>query len=162
MLRGRDWHRRQAGRHMAQQSLAREADAAVPSQGWSEDWLSVAAGLLIFALALALLAGTDLLGWATAPRTWLDFARAVRSASVAYAQVDGLLTLVATFAFTLFVMTMGAVLLRSHVIRFIVSFTVTFWLAYLCWVLGNYAYIAVTTSAEMERLGMGWSLGLTG
>jgi uncharacterized membrane protein YadS len=37
-----------------------------------------------------------------------------------------------------------------------------FWLAYLCWVLGNYAYIAVTTPAEMQRLGMTWSLRLTG
>src|SRR5215467_6802499 len=137
MLRGRDWHRRQAGRHMAQQSLAREADAAVPSQGWSEDWLSVAAGLLIFALALALLAGADLLGWATAPRTWLDITRAVRPSSASYAQLDGPVTL-------------------------IVNFTVVFWLAYLCWVLGNYAYIAVTTPAEMQRLGLGWSLRLTG
>src|SRR5215475_11762098 len=147
---------------MAQQSLAREADVAVPSQGWSEDWLSVAAGLLIFALALALLAGADLLGWATAPRTWLDIARAVRPSSATYAQVDGPVTLIATFTFALFVMTICAVLLRVHVVRFIVSFTVVFWLAYLCWMLGNYAYIAVTTPAEMQRLGLGWSLRLTG
>ena len=147
---------------MAQQSLAREADVAVPSQGWSEDWLSVAAGLLIFALALALLAGADLLGWATAPRTWLDIARAVRPSSATYAQVDGPVTLIATFTFALFVMTICAVLLRVHVVRFIVSFTVVFWLAYVCWVIGNYAYIAVTTPAEMQRLGLGWSLRLTG
>jgi lysylphosphatidylglycerol synthetase-like protein (DUF2156 family) len=33
---------------------------------------------------------------------------------------------------------------------------------YLCWVLGNFAYIAVTTPTDMEKFGIGWSLKLTG
>ena len=50
-------------------------------------------------------------------------------------------------------MTIGAALLRVNVGKFVVSFTVVFWLSYLCWVLGHYAYVAVTTPAEMQRLG---------
>jgi uncharacterized membrane protein YadS len=59
-------------------------------------------------------------------------------------------------------MTIGAALLRANVAKFVAAFTVVFWLSYLSWVLGNYAYVAVTTPAEMQRLGLGWSLRLTG
>ena len=56
---------------MAQHALAAdrvgEATVAKPG-GWDEDWLSVVAGFVVFALALAYLFGGNLLGWATAPR----------------------------------------------------------------------------------------------
>jgi uncharacterized membrane protein YadS len=67
-----------------------------------------------------------------------------------------------TYGFVLVLMTIGAALLRRSIVKFVAGFTVVFWLSYLCWVLGNYAYIAVTTPAEMQRLGMTWSLRLTG
>src|SRR5262249_40209401 len=41
--------------------------------------------------------------------------------------------------------------------RFVLGFTVVYWLAYLAWVIGNYAAIAATTPAEMARLGIGWA-----
>ena len=106
--------------------------------------------------------GGNLLGWATAPRTWLEIGKSVRPASPAYAQLEPAVLLLITYGFVLVLMTIGAALLRRSIVKFVVSFTVVFWLAYLCWVLGNYAYIAVTTPAEMQRLGMAWSLRLTG
>jgi uncharacterized membrane protein YadS len=148
---------------MAQQAAAAQPSALGGSaRSWSEDWLAVAAGLAVFGLALALLLGANLLGWAAAPRTWLEIARSIRPASPAYAQLDPAVLLLATYGFVLGLMTIGAVLLRTNIVRFIAGFTVIFWLAYACWVLGNYAYIAVTMPAEMQRLGIGWSLRLTG
>jgi uncharacterized membrane protein YadS len=151
---------------MAHQALAdrpiAESVIARPAGGWNEDWLAVAAGLLVFALAIAFLFGGNLLGWATAPRTWLEIGKSVRPISQAYAQLDTPVLLAITYGFVLVLMTIGAALLRVNLLRFIVSFTVVFWLSYLSWVLGNYAYVAVTTPAEMQRLGLGWSLRLTG
>jgi uncharacterized membrane protein YadS len=148
---------------MAQQALGAETSTSrEPASGWSEDWLAVAAGLLIFVLALCLLAGGNLLGWATTPRTWLEIAKSVRPISQGYAQLEAPVLLLMTYAFATGLMTIGAALLRANVGRFVVSFTVVFWLSYLCWVLGNYAYVAVTTPADMQRFGLGWSLRLTG
>jgi hypothetical protein len=55
-----------------------------------------------------------------------------------------------------------AALLGVGIVRFVLGFSVIYWLSYLAWVLGNYAYIAVTTPADMQRLAIGWSLRLTG
>jgi len=46
----------------------------------SEDWLAVAIGLAVFALSLGPVVGLDLLGWATAPKTWIDMGEAVQPA----------------------------------------------------------------------------------
>ena len=46
--------------------------------------------------------------------------------------------------------------------KFIYSFTVVFILSFASWVAGNFANIAVTTPAEMQKFGITWSLKLTG
>ena len=148
---------------MTQQTLSAGTSVSAPeTRAWSEDWLAVIAGAVIFVLALGLLFGSNLLGWATGPRTWLEIAKSVRPVSPAYAQLEAPLLLLITYAFVLGLMTIAAALLGKNVLRFIVGFTLVFWLSYLSWVLGNYAYIAVTTPAEMQRFGLGWSLRLTG
>ena len=148
---------------MSQQAATAEALTSGGSTSpWTEDWLAVAAGLVVFLLALALLFGGNRLGWATAPRTWLEIGKSVRPASPAYAQLEPGVLLLITYGFVLVLMTVGAALLRRNIVKFVVSFTVVFWLSYFCWVLGNYAYIAATTPDEMQRLGMAWSLRLTG
>ena len=98
---------------MSQQAAIVETstlDGSAPR--WTEDWLAVAAGLAVFLLALALFLGSNLLGWATAPRTWLEIGKSVRPASQAYAQVDPAVLLLITYAFVLALMTIGAALLR--------------------------------------------------
>jgi len=45
------------------------------SKNLSEDWLSVWIGLGVFALALGLLAGADLLGWAVRTSVWTDVSK---------------------------------------------------------------------------------------
>jgi len=148
---------------MAQHAAAANSAAvAGPTHGWSEDWLAVAAGFVVFAAAIAFLFGGDLLGWAMSPRLWLEIGKSVRPGSQAYAHVAPVLLLLATYAFLLVMLTIGAALLRANIGRFAASFTILFWLAYFCWVLGSYAYIAATTPGDMQRFGIGWSLRLTG
>src|SRR5215471_7507707 len=148
---------------MAQHASTEDRSVPAPrTRGWSEDWLAVVAGAAVFVLALGLLFGSNLLGWVTGPRTWLEIGKSVRPVSSAYAQVDTLLLLLVTYAFVLALMTAAAALLGKSIPKFIAGFTLLYWLSYLSWVLGNYAYIAVTTPAEMQRLGLGWSLRLTG
>jgi uncharacterized membrane protein YadS len=148
---------------MAQRASTGDMSVPAPrTRGWSEDWLAVVAGAAVFVLALGLLFGSNLLGWVTGPRTWLEIGKSVRPVSSAYAQVDALLLLLVTYAFVLALMTAAAALLGMSIPKFIAGFTLLYWLSYLSWVLGNYAYIAVTTPAEMQRLGLGWSLRLTG
>ena len=127
-----------------------------------EDWLAVIIGLLVFALALGPVLGADLIGWAAAPKTWIELGKAVKPASDAYVSLGGLLALLLTYGFTLILMLLAAAALGADLRRFATSFTVVFWLAYLCWIAGNYAYIAVTTPADLEKFGIPWSLRLTG
>jgi uncharacterized membrane protein YadS len=145
-----------------QASIGDTSVSAPPRRDWSEDWLAVIAGAAVFVLALGLLFGGNLLGWVTAPRTWLEIGKAVGPVSPTYAHVDALLLLLATYAFVLALMTAAAALLGTSIPKFIAAFTVLFWLSYLSWVLGNYANIAVTAPGEMQRLGLSWSLRLTG
>ena len=127
----------------------------------SEDWLAVAIGLAIFVLSLGPLVGIDLLGFAAAPKTWIEPGQAVQPIGVSYATLGGPLALVLTFGFVLLLL-LAAAAPGANAVKFAVTFTVVFWLGYLCWVLGNFAYIAVTTPTDMEKFGIGWSLKLTG
>ncbi|HMK44816.1 MAG TPA: putative sulfate exporter family transporter [Dissulfurispiraceae bacterium] len=64
-----------------------------------------------------------------------------------------------TYLFMMCVMGVGTALMRLNVAKFAVGFTITFWIAYICWVAGHYAYIAVL---EPQKAGIEWSLRLSG
>jgi len=131
------------------------------SRGISEDWLSVWIGMLVFALALALMAGVDALGWVVTTSVWNDLGKALAPASKAYAGIGGIASLVVTYAVMLVVMTAGAVALKADVKRFALGFTAVFWISYLSWIIGSWANFAVTTPADMQKFGISWSLKLT-
>ena len=99
------------------------------SEGIGEDWLAVIIGLLIFALALGPVLGADLLGWAAAPKTWVELGKAVQPASAAYAGIGGFLALLLTYGFVLVLMLLAAAALGADLRRFAASFTVVFWQA---------------------------------
>ncbi|OZI38646.1 hypothetical protein CAL29_06105 [Bordetella genomosp. 10] len=126
-----------------------------------EDWLAVWLGLIVVALAIASWAGPDLLGWAVTTRVWTDAAQALAPATPAYASLGGVLSLVLTWLALLAVLGIGARFLRADVKRFAVAFTVVFWLAYLGWIVGSVAWLAVNTPADAQKFGIGWSLKLT-
>jgi len=132
-----------------------------PAPPISEDWLSVAIGLLVFALALAELGGADLLGWVVSTSVWTDPGLALAPVSKAYAELGGAGAFIVTYLALLAVLSAGAAALKADVRRFAVAFTAVFWIAYASWVVGNNAHLAAVTPADLQRYGIDWSLKLT-
>ena len=127
----------------------------------SEDWLSVIIGLLIFVLALAVLANVDLIGWVVTTSVWSNFGQALGTASKTYAPLGGAGALLATYVALLAVLSAAAIALKADVRKFALAFTAVFWIAYASWVVGSYASFAAVTPAELQKFGISWSLRLT-
>jgi uncharacterized membrane protein YadS len=129
--------------------------------GSREDILALWLGLLLFVLALASAAGIDLVGWAVSTSVWIDPAKALAPVSRGYAFLGGVGAVAATYLALLVALTLGATTLRIAPGRFAARFTVVFAIAYLSWIVGSYARFAVTTPADLQKFGIGWSLKLT-
>lgn len=129
-------------------------------KGISEDWLALWLGLGIFILSLGVFAGVDILGWAVKTSTWTNLSEAFSPVSKHFKEkISGIASLIFTYLFMLVVMGVGALALRINLKKFIIGFTIVFWVAYACWTVGHYAYIAAT---DPEKAGVPWSLRLTG
>ena len=139
----------------------RSAGEAVSKDRLTEDWLAVVIGVLVFALALFSLSGTDLLGWAVTTSVYTDVTKTLAPVAKAYASLGGLGALVATYASLLVVLSAGVAALGGDVRKFAVAFTVVFAIAYASWIVGSYAYVAAVTPAEQQKFGISWSLKLT-
>jgi uncharacterized membrane protein YadS len=137
------------------------SDRIVAKDRLTEDWLSVAIGLLVFALALFSLSGTDLLGWAITTSVYTNLTQALAPFAKSYAWLGGGASLLATYAALLVVLSVGVAALGADVRKFALAFTVVFVIAYASWVAGSYAYIAAVTPAEQQKFGVAWSLKLT-
>lgn len=127
----------------------------------TEDWWSLWIGLLVFILSLGTIAGLDLLGWGVATNVWLDISKAMTPVSKAYVAVPGAMALFLTYFFILVMMSMGAAVLKMDLKKFVFGFSLIFWISYICWLIGNYAYIAATPD-KLPALKIPWSFGLTG
>src|SRR5690606_15954474 len=110
------------------------SDAPPPAtRRWTEDWLAVAIGLLVIALALPILGGVDTFGWAAKTNVWTTLSKAVAPVAASrdgspYQQLGGVASLGLTFLFLLVLMTAGARLLGAAAGRFALGFAVVFWL----------------------------------
>jgi uncharacterized membrane protein YadS len=127
---------------------------------FNEDWLAVFAGLFIFALSLAIYAGGDPLGWAVSTKVWTNVTTALSPVSKGYSWLPGWASLFATYLFLLVVMTAGVMAIGTDLKRFVGGFTAVFFLSYLCWIGGSWAYIAATPD-KLKALHVPWSLNLT-
>jgi uncharacterized membrane protein YadS len=134
---------------------------ATSGRGLTEDGLAVFIGLLIFAMALVALSGTDVLGWAVTTSVWTDATKALAPASKSYAGLGGPGALIATYVFLLIVLSAGAAALKGDVKRFAGAFTAVFWIAYASWIIGSYARLAAVTPQDLQKFGIDWSLRLT-
>lgn len=131
-------------------------------KGISEDWLSLWLGLFVFVLGLGLFLGIDLLGWGVKTSVWVDITKALTPMSASFKAMPGIVALFLTYLFMLGLAMVGAMGVRANIGRFILAFTLVFWISYACFLTGNYAYIAANTPAQMKSFGIGWSLKLTG
>src|SRR6202012_2205390 len=127
----------------------------------NEDWLAVAIGLLVFALALFSVGGTDLLGWAVTTSVYTDVTGALTPVAKAYAPLGGGVSLLLTYVALLAVLSVGVSTLGADVRKFALAFTIVFAIAYASWIIGSYAHIAAVTPAEQQKFGISWSLKLT-
>ncbi len=75
--------------------------------------------------------------------------------------MSSMVSLVLTYLFALGIMTLGAVALGANVPRFMIGFTLAFWLSYLCWFMGHYAYIAATKE-QTAKFGIPWAMSMSG
>ncbi len=75
--------------------------------------------------------------------------------------VSGAAALFLTYLAMLAIMGVGAKLLGADVKKFAIGFTAVFWISYLCWFSGHYAYIAATKD-KLGAFKIPWSLSLTG
>ena len=127
----------------------------------TEDYASLIIGVVVVAVAIASLAGADLLGWVVTTTVWTDVTTALKPAGKAYAALSGGGSLVVTFLVLLATMSAAAAAMQIDARRFAVRFTVVFWIAYLAWMLGSWAHFAAVTPAEYKKFGIAWSLRLT-
>jgi uncharacterized membrane protein YadS len=75
--------------------------------------------------------------------------------------LSGTASLLLTYLAMLVVMCIGAVFLKTDIVKFAIGFTVIFWISYLCWFTGHFAYIAATKD-KLGAFKIPWALSLTG
>jgi uncharacterized membrane protein YadS len=131
-------------------------------KGISEDWLALFLGLFIFALSLGIFGGVDVLGWGIKTNVWIDLGKALSPFSKNYEKLPAIVSLLLTFVFMTAVMAVCAKILGANMKKFLVAFTLVFWMSYGCWLIGNNAYLAATTKPEMTKFGISWAMKLTG
>ena len=131
-------------------------------KGISEDWLSLWMGLFIFVLGLGMFIGMDLLGWGIKLNIWTDLNKSLSSVSGTLKGMPGFTSLFLTYLFMLFLTMIGAVAMGVNAGRFILGFTLIFWISFGCFLLGHYAHFAANTPEQLKSFGITWSLKLTG
>jgi uncharacterized membrane protein YadS len=117
-------------------------------------------------------ADMNLLGWVVRARTWLDPAAMFGASASGTAKTiggwispaaTGWICLVLSWLGATAVLAVGAKLMRVNVADFVKAFTLVFFVAYICYGLGNYAYIAVApTEKALAAAKIKWSIGLSG
>ena len=129
--------------------------------GVNEDWLALWLGLFIFVLGMGVFIDIDLLGWGARVSVWTDITKALAPVSGALKSLPGITALILTYLFVLMITQIGAIAMHFDVGRFVRGFTLVFWISYVCWLMGHYAYIAATPD-KLKSFGIPWSLNLTG
>ena len=127
----------------------------------SEDWLSLWIGLFVFILSLGLFIGFDVLGWGIKTSVWTDITNSLSSVSTNYSGLPGIVSLLLTYLFMLIIVGIGLKAMGVNFSELILPFTIIFFISYLCWLLGHFAYIAAT-SDQLGKFDISWSLNLTG
>jgi len=125
----------------------------------SEDWWAVWLGGFVFLLGLGPIFSWDALGWVVKMPVWIDFAKCVAPASDAYKGMSGATSSLLTYFFLLVITSIGVIGMGGNLKKYIVAFTIIYWMVFFCMVFGNNAYIAASPD-KTAGFKIGWSLGL--
>jgi uncharacterized membrane protein YadS len=125
----------------------------------SEDWWAVWLGLFVFFLGLGPIWGHDWLGWVSKFGVWMDISKSVSPISAGFKPMSGVTSMILTFAFMLGLTTIGAIAMGINPAKYIVGFSIVYWIVFACMVAGNYAYIAATPDKQ-AAFKIPWSLSL--
>jgi uncharacterized membrane protein YadS len=128
---------------------------------FTEDKMALVVGSLIFILSAMNIFGVDLLGWVVKSNVWTDATKVFSSSSGNFKELSGVASLLITYVAVTGLLSVCIKLLDGDVGKFVRSFTVVFFVSYLCFALGNYAQIAATPDT-LAKFKIPWSLGLTG
>lgn len=124
----------------------------------NEDWLAFWIGMFLFAMGMLSFLNVDALGWVVKTSEWTSLSKALAPISKEVT-LSGFWSLVFTYLLMLAITTIGVSLLGGNTGRFMVGFTLVFWISFACWLFGHWAYIAAT---DAKKAGIPWSLKLTG
>ncbi len=128
--------------------------------GLSEDWLAVIIGLAIFLLSMLAFTGFEVFGWGIKTKVWMDPSKIMSPVSDRF-HIPGILSLILTYVFTTIILSIGAKAMKLDVKKFVVGFSLVFFISYACWATGHFAYIAATPD-QLAKFNIPWSLNLTG
>jgi len=127
----------------------------------TEDKLALILGLILFGLSLLNFGGIDPLGWAVKTNVWLDASKMFSASTGAYKELSGVASLILTWVFVTAMLAFGIKALGGDPKRFMVSFSLVFFISYFCYALGHYATIAATPN-QLAKFNLKWAMGLTG
>ena len=127
----------------------------------TEDKLALILGLILFGLSLLNFGGIDPLGWAVKSNVWLDASKMFSASTGAYKELSGVASLILTWVFVTAMLAFGIKALGGDPKRFMVSFSLVFFISYFCFALGHYATIAATPN-QLAKFNLKWAMGLTG
>jgi uncharacterized membrane protein YadS len=128
--------------------------------GISEDWLAVIIGLAIFLLSMLAFTGFEVFGWGIKTKVWMDPSKIMSPVSEKF-HIPGILSLILTYVFMTAILSLGAKAMKADVKKFVIGFSLAFFISYVCWATGHFAYIAATPD-QLGKFNIPWSLNLTG
>ncbi|NCB22662.1 MAG: putative sulfate exporter family transporter [Deltaproteobacteria bacterium] len=129
------------------------------TKAFNEDKVALLIGCFIFLMALGKFAGLDLLGWGLKMGMWVNSPLDCWG-SATKGFLPGVGALLASYAFIAAVMSVGIVLMKGNVSKFLYGFTCIFFIAIACYTVGANAYIAANPT-QIAKQGITWSLGLS-
>ena len=128
----------------------------------SEDWLALIVGLSLFLVSLGGFGGVDVFGWVVKTNVWTEAVQSMTPVSRDFPRVKGIASLIFTYLLLLGTLMVAAkTALRVRFSKFVVGFTLVFFISYFCFAIGHFAYLAATP-IELKKFGIPWSMNLTG
>ena len=129
---------------------------------FNEDRSAVWLAFLFIALALCLPLGVgNLLGWVIGVKVWTDPLNALAPLGKSFSHIPGWISLIATLAFIAILLLWERRRFPENKKAFLAALLIVLTLTMFGWVLGHAGIVAAVPN-EREKLGLKWSMGLTG